>query len=145
MNGLRSIKDAAQASGLSGDTIRYYERIGVLPPVSRLPNTYRSYTQEHIETLRFARRLRELGLSPPEMTGLIRIFHDGSCREMRDALLQTAEGLLERVHARRIELEHAEAQLELLTSGLRGLNPNDHRLLTVEPCDCVALVGEGDG
>ena len=61
---LLSIKGVAAAPGLAADTIRYYERVGVLPKVARSTNSYLGYPAEHVETLHFARRLRELGLPP---------------------------------------------------------------------------------
>lgn len=135
-----TIGEASLASGLPADTIRYYERTGVLPRVGREINRYRAYSEQHVETLRFARRLRDLGCSPAEMSSLVRIFHDGSCREMRDALLLAAGGLVSRVRDQLRELARAEAQLVVLTSALQALEPDDHRLLSIDPCGCVALV-----
>lgn len=134
------IRAAAVASGLSPDTIRYYERVDVLPAVPRGASGYREYSEQHLETLRFARRLRELGCSLAEMSTLVRIYHDGSCREMREALIDATDGLVTRVQARLRELERAEQQLASLAAGLRGIEPDDHRLLTLNPCGCVEIV-----
>ncbi len=140
MRNLLTIGQAAEASGLSPDTIRYYEREGVLPRVQRGTNSYRGYPAEHIETLRFARRLRELGLAPAAMAGLIRLFHDGTCREMRDALLESCGSAVATVRARRLELERVEAQLRNVLDGLEQLDV-DHRLITtVKPCACIAVI-----
>ncbi|HWQ28729.1 MAG TPA: MerR family DNA-binding transcriptional regulator, partial [Dehalococcoidia bacterium] len=54
------IGEAARASGLSIDTIRFYERTGTLPAPPRGANGYRRYTPEHVETLRLAAGLRAL-------------------------------------------------------------------------------------
>ena len=51
MTSLLTIGQAAAASGLSPDTIRFYEREGVLPRVPRGTNSYRGYPPEHVETL----------------------------------------------------------------------------------------------
>jgi len=134
------IRAAAVASGLSADTIRYYERVDVLPAVPRGASGYREYSEQHLETLRFARRLRDLGCSLAEMSTLVRIYHDGSCREMREALIDATDGLVTRVQARLRELESAEQQLASLAAGLRGIEPDDHRLLTLNPCGCVEIV-----
>lgn len=134
------IQEAAVASGLSADTIRYYERTDVLPMVRRGANGYREYSEQHVETLRFARRLRELGCSAAEMSTLVRIFHDGSCREMHGALIDTTEGLVARAETRLRELQSAAEQLASLAVGLRSIEPDDHRLLTLNPCGCVDIV-----
>ena len=134
------IRAAAVASGLSADTIRYYERVDVLPAVPRGASGYREYSEQHLETLRFARRLRDLGCSLAEMSTLVRIYHDGSCREMREALIDATDGLVTRVQARLRELERAEQQLASLAAGLRGIEPDEHRVLTLNPCGCVEIV-----
>ena len=100
-----TIKAASTASGLPVETIRYYERVGVLPAVARGANSYRGYTGEHIETLRFARALRDLGLPLGEMSALIRVFHDGTCRDMQQALAASAREALEGVIRQRMQLE----------------------------------------
>lgn len=140
MGTVHTISEAARASGLSPDTIRYYERVGVLPHVGRGLNRYRGYTAEHIETLRFARRLRELGIPQANMAALIKVFHDGSCRELRDELLVNSRVALGTLRTRREELERMESQILAIVDGLQGLEPVDHRLLTLDPCGCVQIV-----
>jgi len=140
MDKLLTISEVAAASGLSADTIRYYERAGVLPPVQRTENSYRSYPAEHVETLRFARRLRELGLAPSAMADLIRLFHDGTCRQMRDALAECCDTTLAKVRAQRLELERVESQLRNVLDGLERAKIDDDRIPTVTPCPCVGVV-----
>lgn len=138
---LLTIRQAAEASGLAPETIRYYERIGVLPRVQRGSNSYRRYPVEHVETLRFARRLRELGLAPAAMADLIRLVHSGTCEEMRDALLERSFAALEQVRAQRLELDRVGAQLGTVLEGLRA-QPADGRGLAAQPCPCVTVVQE---
>lgn len=138
-----TIKQVAAASGLPAETIRYYERVGVLPRVPRQPNSYRGYHAEHVETLRFARRLRELGLVPGVMADLIRLFHDGTCEQMRDALVGSCGATLATVRARRLDLERVEAQLRNVLSGLEHQEVDNHRISTVTPCACVSAIEEG--
>jgi len=59
--GRLSIGDVAKATGVRVVTIRYYEKIGLLPVPPRTEGNYRSYNQEHIRGLRFIRRCRDLG------------------------------------------------------------------------------------
>ena len=68
-----TIRDAATVSGLSAETIRYYERVGVLPTVPRAVNGYRLYTAAYVETLRFARGLRELGIPLTSVASLVEL------------------------------------------------------------------------
>ena len=137
---MMTIKGAADASGLSTDTIRYYERTGVLPPASRTMNGYRRYTDPHIETLRFARSLRDLGLPVGRMTNLIRVFHDGTCRDMRDALVACAHEALARVVTQRQDLERAERQLRAVLDEVESIAANEQPRSGLSPCACVVAV-----
>lgn len=138
-----TISEVARASGLPGETIRYYERTGVLPPVSRSPNGYRAYSPAHVETLRFARSLRDLGLSPAAMASLVTLFHDGTCADMQGALAATIAEVITRVEGQREELGRTAARLRELREAVRnvagGVGPSGG----VRPCDCVAAVERG--
>ena len=57
------IGEAAAASGCHIETIRYYERIGLLPPPARTAGGYREYLPAEVERLRFITRGRELGFT----------------------------------------------------------------------------------
>lgn len=65
------IGELGQAAGVDGDTIRYYERTGLLPPPSRQPNGYRNYGPEHLERLAFIRHCRALDMSLAEIRRLL--------------------------------------------------------------------------
>lgn len=58
-----NIKKAAELFDLSVDTLRYYERIGVIPPVNRNASGYRDYTTNDLNWIYLAKRLRNAGLS----------------------------------------------------------------------------------
>ncbi len=135
-----TVAEASRASGLPVDTIRYYERAGVLPPVPRASNGYRSYAMAHVETLRFARSLRDLGLSPGAMGTLVALFHDGTCAEMQGALSTTIGDALARLAVQRGELGRTEAHLQELLSALGNLKGDGRSSGGRQPCSCVATV-----
>src|SRR3546814_956908 len=58
-----TIGDLAKATATKVETIRYYERIGLLPAPARTQGNYRSYTADHLRRLSFVRRSRELGFT----------------------------------------------------------------------------------
>lgn len=66
------ISAAAQASGLTAKTIRYYESIGLLDS-HRLDNGYRDYTDRDIQSLRFLSRARSLGFSLEDCRSLLEL------------------------------------------------------------------------
>jgi MerR family mercuric resistance operon transcriptional regulator len=55
------------------ETIRYYERIGLLPPACRRPNGYRTYEESHATLLRFIVRVKHLGFSQDETRELMEL------------------------------------------------------------------------
>lgn len=78
------IGEAAAASGCHIETIRYYERVGLLPRVRRTGSGYRAYSAEEVDQLRFITRGRELGFSLDEIRSLIGLAADQtlSCAEV---------------------------------------------------------------
>lgn len=76
--GLRVAELAAEA-GLSPDTIRYYERAGLLPPPARTPSGYRAYQRTAVERLRFIQGAQRLGLRLRDIADLLAIRDTGIC------------------------------------------------------------------
>lgn len=62
-----TIQEAAEATGLSAHTLRYYERIGLIHPIDREENTRRRYTVEDIGWIDFLTKLRATGMSIRDM------------------------------------------------------------------------------
>ena len=68
-----TIGQLARAADVGVDTVRYYERRGLLPEPERRPSGYRDYPLEAVRSLRFIRRAKELGFTLEEITQLLRI------------------------------------------------------------------------
>lgn len=66
-----SIGALARATGTTVETIRWYERIGMLPVPARTPGNYRSYGPAHLERLSFVRRARDLGFTLDQVRDLL--------------------------------------------------------------------------
>ncbi|MGH2603730.1 MAG: MerR family transcriptional regulator [Dehalococcoidia bacterium] len=137
-----NIHEAGRASGLSPDTIRFYEREGVLPAPPRRRNGYRDYTAEHIATLQLVSGLRHLGLPLKAMQRVAAVAHEASCGELRSALIGHLEGVSERTARRIGELERTCEHLDGLLAGLRRMRPRARRIPGATPCHCIELVGE---
>ena len=73
-----NIGEASKRSGVSAKMIRYYEQIGLTPPVARTDAGYRSYTEADIHRLHFIRRARDLGFSVAETGDLLNLWNDQS-------------------------------------------------------------------
>ncbi|MDI3470347.1 MAG: Heavy metal resistance transcriptional regulator HmrR [Pseudolabrys sp.] len=86
MDGFR-IGDLSKATSTKVETIRYYERIGLLPAPMRTAGNYRSYSNAHFGRLSFIRRARDLGFSIEQVRELLGLSdqRDRSC-EAVDAI-----------------------------------------------------------
>lgn len=86
MSDLLTIGEAAKATGTKSETIRYYEKIGLLLPPPRSPGNYRSYGSKDIARLGFVRRARELGFSIGHIRELLALAdqQDRDCRSVDD-------------------------------------------------------------
>jgi MerR family transcriptional regulator, mercuric resistance operon regulatory protein len=112
------ISEAAAASGCHFETIRYYERIGLLPKCVRSANRYRDYTRKDVDRMRFVTRGRELGFSLDEIRSLLRLAADStlSCAEAD----QVARRHLVEVRARIAELRRMAKELERTIESCAG-------------------------
>jgi MerR family transcriptional regulator, copper efflux regulator len=73
-----NIGEAANASGVSAKTIRYYEAARLITPAHRTDGGYRVYTQAAVGMLRFIKRARELGFSIERIRRLVDLWQDKS-------------------------------------------------------------------
>ena len=72
-----SIGELGMATETKVVTIRYYERIGLLPEPLRTSGNYREYSPEHLNRLSFIRRARDLGFSLSQVRGLLSLADQG--------------------------------------------------------------------
>jgi Cu(I)-responsive transcriptional regulator len=68
-----NIGELARVADTKAETIRYYERIGLLPPPPRTAGNYRDYSVTHVSRLMFTRRARDLGFSIEQIRALIEL------------------------------------------------------------------------
>jgi len=103
------IGEVAGATGLDVETVRYYEKAGLLPPPRRHANGYRSYGPAQIERLAFIRHCRSLDVTIADIQRLLALIDRpaSTCHEA-DALVDTQ---LQRVRARLESLMTLEKQL----------------------------------
>jgi len=95
-SGTFTIGEAAARAGLSADTIRYYERIGVLPKPPRSAAGYRRYSDAHVGRIVFVRNAARFGFPLKELAGFLKSREKGqlpfrSVRAAGDRLLANLE------------------------------------------------------
>jgi MerR family mercuric resistance operon transcriptional regulator len=106
--GAIQIGELSRRAGCNIETIRYYERIGLIPAPPRR-GRFRSYDREDVARLGFVRRARELGFTLDEVRALLRLAAGGpaSCADVRDL----AASHLKDVQARIADLKQMEQVL----------------------------------
>lgn len=79
------IGQVAQRGGVNLQTVRYYEREGLLPQPPRLPSGYRLFSEDAVRRVRFIKRAQELGFTLAEIRDLLslRIDHERQSAEVR--------------------------------------------------------------
>jgi DNA-binding transcriptional MerR regulator len=99
----------ARAAGVSTDTLRLYERKGLLPPARRSPNGYREYGPEACDRVRLVRQALAIGFTLDELAGVFKVRDQGGapCREVR----ALAGRKLERLEEHLTELTGARDRL----------------------------------
>ncbi len=98
-----TIQQVAHETGLSIDTLRYYERIGLLEPVARTPSGYRRYTQRDIAWIELLLRLRDTGMPRAQMVRFAELRRQGDATATeRRLLLEQHQRALEQ-HMRQLE------------------------------------------
>jgi MerR family mercuric resistance operon transcriptional regulator len=80
-----TIGQVAKRAGVGVETVRFYERQGLLEPPPRRPSGYRDYATAAVKRIRFIRRGRELGFTLPELGELLALRSDPgrSCLDVR--------------------------------------------------------------
>lgn len=72
-----NISTASKETSVSADTIRYYERIGLIPPIGRNENGVRNFTDEDLRWIIFSRQMRGAGLSIESLIEYLELFRIG--------------------------------------------------------------------
>lgn len=72
-----TIKEVSEQYEISQDTLRYYERVGMIPPVTRTAGGIRNYTAEDLRWVELAKCMRSAGLPVEAMIKYVRLFQEG--------------------------------------------------------------------
>ncbi len=106
------IGELAQRAGVHVQTVRYYERRGLLPNPRRTAAGYRQYTDDALERMRFIRRAQDLGFTLCEIADLLRLRLDHRTQ---------AETVKRRAHAKIADIDRRVRRLTRMRQALIGL------------------------
>ena len=118
-----SIGEVASAAAVNVQTVRYYERRGILTPARRTPAGYRRYDEDAVARLRFIRHAQGLGFSLNEIQELLalRIRHVGACRTVEKRTREKLNDVDRRIH----DLRGIKRTLERLAAACRSRDTTD--------------------
>lgn len=108
---MMNIKKAAELFGLSVDTLRYYERIGVIPPVKRNESGYREYSVNDLNWIYLAKNLRHAGLSIESLIEFVQLAQMREKTNVAEAQKQILHEQLAELNEKIQEMEQVRALL----------------------------------
>lgn len=127
-----TIREVAAKTNMSTDTLRYYERIGLLPPVSRNAAGIRNYDEYFVNFINFIKKLKASGMSLEHIIDYIRLAEmgDATIQERKKLLAEARETLIEKINSLQLIAELADYQLRNYENLLQ---PETYALLNRHP------------
>lgn len=130
-----AIGSLARAAGVGVDTVRYYEREGLMPEPRRRASGYRDYDADAIRRMRFIRRARGLGFSLDDIRELLALSADRK---------RGIKGVKQRAEVRLAAVEHHIAELQRVRRGLKRLIDACPGHGGLEACPILAALSRGE-
>lgn len=127
-----TIREIAAKTNMSTDTLRYYERIGLLPPVPRNAAGIRNYDEYFVNFINFIKKLKASGMSLEHIIDYIRLAEmgDATIQERKTLLAEARETLLDKINSLQLVAELADYQLRNYENLLQ---PETYALLNRHP------------
>ena len=129
-----TIKEVSEKYNLSNDTLRYYERIGLIPNVPRNKSGLRDYDQESCNWIGFIKCMRGAGMSIEALIEYVTLFKQGD-----STLLARKELLLEQrklLQAKKDNIESTINRLDYKIEHYDELIANSNAMLNSKDCNC---------
>lgn len=123
----------AKAAGVNVETVRYYQRRGLIDEPRKPLGGHRRYAASVVQQFRFIRRAQQLGFSLDEVKALLKLANGGKCRDARSMAEQKFEALGARI-----------AQLVQMRRELRGHIDSCRKRKRGEPCPFIEALSGND-
>ena len=117
-----TIAEVSKKYGLTQDTIRYYEKIGLIPPVPRNSSGIRNFDDRSCGWIEFIKCMRNAGLSIEVLTKYVELFNKGksTLKERKELLIGQREKLIEKQEDIKKTLERLDYKIELYDDIISG-------------------------
>lgn len=121
-----TIAEVSRKYGLSADTLRYYEKEGLIPRVRRQENGLRDYSQQDCNWVEFIKCMRGAGLSIETLREYVRLFKQGNrtLQKRKNLLIKEREALQARIQEQQAVLKRLNYKIEIYEEQLVGCEKN---------------------
>ena len=121
---MMQISEVAKAFGLTTDTLRYYEREGLIGPISKGKNGIRNYTDDDIKRIQFVKCMRAAGLEINFLKRYLQLFEGGdkTIKERREILVEQRKILKEKLDAMQEAYDRLNYKIELYDKNILDKN-----------------------
>ncbi len=108
------INEVSKLYDISADTLRYYERIGLVPPVTRNESGIRDYSENDCNWVKFAKCMRAAGISVESLIEYVELFGQGDATRAarKEILIEERAKLLERMQQMQVTLDKLNNKIE---------------------------------
>lgn len=109
-----TIAEVGKKYGLTADTLRYYERIGLLPAVHRNSSGNRDYTEEDCRWIQFIKCMRSAGLSIEVLIEYVNLFQKGNetIEARKELLLEQRKQIVEKIEELQGTLDYLDKKID---------------------------------
>lgn len=128
------ISELAAQAGVAASTVRYYERIGLMPAPDRTESGYRAYDSEAAARLLFITRAKRVGLTLEQIAEVLPIWDGINCAATHDEMTRRVDAKRTEITERIAELERFAAQLDEVRAALAESPPPNACLPDLSCC-----------
>ncbi len=109
-----TITEVSKKYGLSADTLRYYERVGLIPKVNRNKSGIRDYTERDCGWVEFIKCMRSAGLPIEALIEYVSLYQQGdeTVEARKEILIEQLKNLMEKFNEIKSTLEHLDMKIE---------------------------------
>lgn len=109
-----TITEVSKKYGLSADTLRYYERVGLIPKVNRNKSGIRDYTEQDCSWVEFIKCMRSAGLPIEALIEYVTLYQQGdeTLKARKEILIEQRKQLMEKFNEMKYTLEHLDMKIE---------------------------------
>ena len=117
------ISELAEQAGIAASTLRYYERIGLMPSPDRTSSGYRDYDDDAVARLMFVSRAKRIGLTLDQIGELLQVWDGVNCATTYERVTELVAEKRTEIGERIRELQQFAAQLDEVGAALDEITP----------------------